>query len=442
MPDRKTTTSNQLSANRKVSVMSRKHRHTRPLLALMSILVLAAAVLSACGGSSGDGASAGDTTASDDSTTVAESGELLSNPELPPAPTDLEGADVRAAQEDLLERLEPVEFEATGEPFDISEVTKPVWLVSATSALPPDDIVTGAFVEAAKDAGVPYHVCPGESTPEGNANCLRQAVQEHAGSVVLWSQNITTLAQPLKEARDAGIKVVSGNDAVRIGQEVPAAIDAEVSFNFYDAGLANAAYAVAEKGGSLDSICLYVPEFLVTKAACEGFDDAVAEYCTTCKTEEKEVPLAQFTTQTGAIVSQAVLQNSGLNYIFNSLDDFGALVTAALERTGKSGSEIGQGGVLGTPPALKEVKSGEWQRITVGQNPYWWGWAYLDAGARVQVGASEPTAVATQPTKLLTTETFDYEGPISFTKTNQIFGYGDGAIYKDGFRALWGVESE
>jgi ribose transport system substrate-binding protein len=393
--------------------------------------IVATSVFAGCGSSSSD-----TSTSSTGSSTASSSGDLIQDKRLPAAPSNTSGADIAAAQKELLKLFEPVKFQPAGPAFDITQVQKPVWLISATAKLPPDEIVTNAFVEAAKAAGVPFHSCPGESTPEGNALCLRQAIQAKAGSVIIWSQNVDTLAQPLKEARAAGIKIIDGNNAERIGEQPPASVDAAVSFNFYAAGQANGAYAVAAKGADLNALCLDIPEFLVTKAACDGFTDSVHQYCPECKVETKDVPLAQLETQTGALVNQAALQNSQLNFVMDSLDSFNSLVLAALRRANKTPDQVMVGGVLGTPEALTAVSKGDYQRVTVGQNPFWWGWAYLDAGARAQAGAIEGTQ-ATQPTKILTTETWDYDGTISYPQSNAIYGYGDGAIYRDGFSSLW-----
>jgi len=356
--------------------------------------------------------------------------------QLPPTPNATSGVNLSGAQKFLLKRLGSVKFKAAGPAFNIKKITKPVWLVAATLAESPDPQVVQGFVQAAKAAGVPYHVCPGESTTQANALCLRQATQAKAGSAIIWSENIASLAQPLKQARAAGVKIVSGNDAVRIGEKVPSAVDAEVSHDYFGGGQEAGAYAVAARGSALDALCISIPEFAVTGAVCSGFETEMRTFCAACKYVEKSVPAAQLPTGTGATVSRQALQDPKLNFIMGSVDAVNPFVETELKLLRKTPKQIMVGGLNGTVAALQSIRSRSYEVVSAGQNAYWWGWAFFDAGARVQVGAIHRAQV-TQPNKLFTRETFHYSGPISYNSADQVFGFGNGSNYKKGYEALW-----
>ncbi len=233
--------------------------------ALGALLLTGCGAADTAGGGGGSGAGAG--------------GEASDDPRLPAMPEVTDGADVEAARADLLEYFEPAPFTPPGDAFDVASVAEPVWFITATSQFPVVPYVNAAFEAAAEQAGVEYRVCPGESTAEKNALCVQQAIDAGAGSLQFLSQDPATHAEPLREAREAGIAVVSGNNALQIGDPPDENTDASVSHDYYGAGVINGTYAVSRFGGATDALCLAIPEFKVTGSVCQGFTDAVTEYC-------------------------------------------------------------------------------------------------------------------------------------------------------------------
>jgi ABC-type sugar transport system substrate-binding protein len=183
----------------------------------------------------------------------ASHARLLTDPKLPPAPKDVGSANVAGAQKFLLSRFGVPKFISPGPAFDIKKVTKPVWFIAQVTSLPVTPYINKGFLQAAKAAGVSAHVCAGFGTPQGNSTCLQQAAQAKAGSAEIFSVDPKTIEKPLADARKAGVKTVAGNDAVRIGEKNPVNIDAEVSHNYYDAGVLSGAYAVATWGAATAS---------------------------------------------------------------------------------------------------------------------------------------------------------------------------------------------
>lgn len=406
--------------------MSNGLRRWRYPLALM--LLAGSGVMSACGSS--DGSATGDDGAGSASVAATERN-------LPPLP-ETKGADVEAARALVRKSLGRPKFQPAGPAFDIQRsVTKPVWLITATSSVPPVPQVNKAFEEAGKAAGVPVHVCPGNSTPTGFALCFKQAIQARAGSVIFFSLDIDSISQPIKEARKAGIKVISGNNDFRVGADLDPRVDGGVSHDYFAAGQLDGAYAVAERGGNLSSLCIYTPDIPNSKAVCDGFKDSLDTFCPDCELEVKPVPLADLATQTGAVVNTAVLSNPDLDFVMACYDAMTPLVVQKLRQLGKAPKDVSVGGENGTPQALQQIKDENYQVVSAGQSPGWWGWAFFDAAARAQAGKLADSVVVTQPNELFTRETFDYAGKITVDNADEWFGFGDGAIYKDGYRALW-----
>jgi ABC-type sugar transport system substrate-binding protein len=391
-------------------------------------LVAVAVTVAACGS---DKSSSG---ASSSGSTSASSSQ---NPQLPPAPKAAAGADVKGAQQFLLSRLGTPKFQPAGPAFDIKSVTKPVWLLQAPASTPPDADVTEGFIEAAKASGAPYHVCPAEGTPEGNARCLKQAEQAGAGSAVIWSQIPDSIRGPLKQAKAAGVKVVGGNLSLHIGDPVDPDLNSAVSHDYYGAGENAGAYAVAALGGAVDSICIDLPEYVTGTSVCKGFSDVVTKFCPQCKVVKKNVSAQAFNAQTGAAVSQSVLPDPKLNFIMNAYDASVPLVIAQLRSLGKKPNDVMVGGQNGTIEALQAMKNGQYDVVSSGQNAHWWGWAFFDAGARAQASAIGNKTVVTSPNKLFTKETFKYSGDISFKNSDAMYGFGDGSIYRQGYQSLW-----
>jgi ABC-type sugar transport system substrate-binding protein len=313
-----------------------------------------------------------------------------------------------------------------------------VWLFEAVASDPPVPQVTNGFVAAAKAAGVPYHVCLGDGTPEGNALCLQQAAAAHAGSAVMWSVPLSQVVHPLAQARAAGVKVVSGNDSLHIGAPINSAVDGEVSHNYYQAGVENGAYAVALDGGTVDAVCINIPDFYTGTAVCEGFTHEVRALCPACKVKTVDVPGATALTQAPAVVNSATLADHKLNFIATSYDYIDPAIDAELKLLGKKPSQIGVAGENGSIAPLQAIKSGAYDVSNAGQDPYWWGWAFFDAAARVQVGALGKTSIVTTPNELFTKQTLArYTGPLSYGAADQVYGLGNGSIYRNGYMRLW-----
>lgn len=375
---------------------------------------------------------------------VAAAAAPLKDSRLPPVPADTAGANVRGAQQLVLAHLGAPKFPAAhtvsapGPAFDISSVRKPVWLLATGAEDPEQPVITSAFAAAAKAANVPYHICPAQSTPSGNAICLAQAAQAHAGSAVIWGQDPRTIAVPLQKARAAGVKIVNGNNDTQPGVRIASNTDAAVTFNYYQAGQLVGAYAVAARGAATDAICITIPEFIVGTAVCDGFSAALHRYCPPCKYAEKSVPLAQLANYS-ATVSAAVLGDSKLNFIMSAFDNFNAQVGAALRTLGKKPGDILVGGENGTTPTAQSICCGGYQVVSAGQDADWWGWGFFDAGARAAAGASPSRTGLTAPNELLTKETWHFKRIPTYANMNLWYGLGNGHVYQAGYEALWHV---
>lgn len=360
-----------------------------------------------------------------------------SNPNLPATPP-ADGANVAGAQKYVLAQLGVPKFVPPGPAFNMRSVKKPVWLLETQPDAEPAPHVTEGFIQGAQASGAPYHVCLANGTPEGNALCLQQAAQAGAGSAVVWSVPLNEIAGPLAQARAAGVKVVSGNSAFRIGEPVPSAVSAEVSIDYPNAGELNGGYAVAARGGSLDALCVNVPDFVTGTSVCQGFTSVVHQFCSACKVRTTSIPSATALTQIGPVVSQAVLADPKLNYIMAAYDYLDPGINVQLKALGKSRDQVMVAGENGSVPSLAALQeAGSNQVADAGQNPFWWGWSFFDAGARAEVGAIGNTAVLGAPNQLFTRESFTYKGALTYANSLAVYGLGDGSVFKKGYEALW-----
>jgi ABC-type sugar transport system substrate-binding protein len=363
--------------------------------------------------------------------------QAANSPLLPPTPA-ADGANVKGAQQFVLAHIGAPKFVAPGPAYNINKVKKPVWLFEAVANDPPVPQVADGFVAAAKAAGVPYHVCLANGTPEGNALCLQQATAAHAGSAVMWSVPLSEVVHPLAQARAAGLKVVSGNDSLHIGAKINPAVDGEVSHDYYQAGVENGAYAVALDGGHVDAMCINIPDFYTGTAVCSGFTYEVHKFCPSCKVKTVNVPGATALTQAPAVVNAAILGDHNLDFIATSYDYIDPAIDTELKLLGKKPSQVAVAGENGSIAPLQAIKTGNYDVSNAGQDPYWWGWAFFDTAARVQVGALGKASIVTTPNELFTTQTLArYTGPLSYGAADQVYGLGSGSLYRNGYMSLW-----
>jgi len=367
----------------------------------------------------------------------AASAELLNDPRLPAAPANTDGADVLAAQEAVLAAIGTAKFKAPGAAYDIKEVKKPIWLISASLKFPEIKYIADAFKEAGAEAGVPVEVYDGESDPAKTTIGLQRAADAGAGSVILMSQDPATLAKPISDMQKKGVKLVASNTN-RVGITPPAPADAAVAHDYVAAGALNASYAVAKFGADANTLCLTTKEFPVTVDECEGFNDRIKELCPECRTSTKDVQIAQLATQIPATVSNEVRKNAGLNFIQAPFDAAAMSIGPSLRQVGKKPGDVVVGSQNGTPPALSSIKKGDFQQASAGQNLEWWGWGLFDAGARAQVDGALDTTAELVPQRLFTHESMkDYDGGLDWGDGAEVYGLDDGSAYRDGYTSLW-----
>ena len=371
------------------------------------------------------------------SATTNTSSHVASSSKLPPTPP-ADGANVAGAQQYVLQNVGQPKFTPMGPDFNIKLVKKPVWFISPPANAPPAQNVYAGFAAAGKAAGVPTHLCLGAGTPEGNALCLQEAAAQGAGSAVWQSIAVKELVGPITRANAAGVKTIAGMDALRIGEPTPKPAEFEVSHNYLQTGELVGGYAVAAKGGALDAMCINIPDYTTATAVCAGFTQEVHKFCPKCKVTTKVIPSQAVATELGADVSAAALSDPHLDFIMDGYDYLGPYVETELKALGKTASQIMVGGENGTLQALSDIRSGNYQALSVGQDPYWWGWGMFDAAARAQVpGALTRAAVQDSPNVLFTRQTFHYTGSITYGASDAIYGLGNGALYKNGFLKEW-----
>jgi ribose transport system substrate-binding protein len=302
----------------------------------------------------------------------------------------------------------------------MSKVKKAVWWIAFPATFPVEGPDAEGFLSAAHAAGVPGHVCQGFATPQGVATCIQQAIQAHAGSIVLSAQDPRTIVKPLQDAHKAGIKVVEWTDQPKAGLPLPPGIDASVTYDYSGTGALGGAYAVATWGADTDAICITTPEILVTKAVCDGFTAAVKKYCPSCKVITKSVPYASLVSGSAAVVNAAALADSHLNFVEGWADTICGWAGPSLKSLGKSPSQVRCGGQNGDLASLGNTRSNGYEYIDVGQDATWAGWAMFDGGARVQV-QKMPKSVNGPGLTVFTREYFPYKGTISYAHLPQLY---------------------
>jgi ribose transport system substrate-binding protein len=232
-----------------------------------------------------------------------------------------------------------------------------------------------AFLEAAKVMGWKTQLIDPAGDPGKLQAAVKNAIQQGADGIFLPGGNISALGATLKQAKDAGLKVITmSGEGNPVG---PNAWDANIYENTLDYGKAFAAY-IASHTPDAHILVVNDSEFGEIDAEIKSFKSAIAEYCPKCQvTQTVDFSIVNLTTTMPQQVKAVLQADPSINWIVAPYDFAGLYVSQAV-------SEIGGANKIhliswgGHPQNMEMIGSGKVQTATVAVGEEWIGWAAAD----------------------------------------------------------------
>lgn len=327
------------------------------------------------------------------------------------APTSTEGSTASAFQlvesADLAAEVERLYVGTWGAPptdGPAAAVDKNVWVISCGEAAAACAQLAAGAVDAAETIGWNVTLFDGKFGADGAfGSGVRQAVAAGADAIIVGAIDCAAIAQPLADAKAAGIVLVSIGgydcDDERLGGGEPL-FDATV-FNDDDLRDANVAAKMSgrdralwllERAGTsgLEIISFQLVDSLVSIDLAAGFEEQVTALCADCTITTVEFASAEIF-DIGTKVADAMAQHPGADAIVLPFDSFMLLGGAqAVDRSGRS-DEIEVLGGEGNAANLELIASNGGQDFAYAGSLRWNGWGAVDTVNRLFAG-QEPVA--------------------------------------------------
>lgn len=283
------------------------------------------------------------------------------------------------------------------------------------------DMLKGA-VEA---AGATFTAIDSGITASTAQAAAASALALQPDAVILTGVDPAQYGTGLKDLSDAGVKVVSMSVAKDVSEY---GIDFNYmgADNFSNGGAVMANWVIANQGADADVVFYSVPALDFSSHMYEGFKEALAENCPSCKVREVEIDIMTIgTTAPQTIVTDLQANPNTTAAVFASFEAASGLPAAM--RAG--GIEVETIGFAPTPGSLVDIQNGDLTAGFAVDFPAS-AWLAVDAAARLILGDELPAAIVAGdvPEQLLQQE------DITFDPSHGWLGYPD---FADRLIKLW-----
>jgi len=289
----------------------------------------------------------------------------------------------------------------------------------------------GGGVKAAVDAaGWNYESLVFKSADPGSG--LQSAIQQKPDVIGITGIPSAAIESQLKEAAAAGIPVVTCAPGPE--EPSPTTYAAICSQTTGPDGENLAKWAIKDSGGKANMVMVTIPAFPSLQTTVDGMNDVLEKHCPGCSSGEVDLTVDDLAGGQVAAKLVAYLQsNPTTNYIVFNFGDLEIGVPEALKAAGFEDKVklIGNGA---GPQQFQALIDGGMDAAWVAYPAVYSGWEMVDAALRVVDGGTLPDGYLEEtkalPSYIVDTKeaaeslapSFDYEGP---------------AGYQDQFKKLW-----
>jgi ribose transport system substrate-binding protein len=376
-------------------------------LTLLGLAVVVLAVAACGGGGSSTGGSSGDSSSS------SGGGES--------------GYDKVAVDKILKEATAPAKWTGPKE-ADPAVAGKTVALIPVTRGPENVEHLNEAAAEAAQKLGWKTIEIDGKGTAQGWSEAINGAILKHVDAVFLGAIAPTTILNPLRQLKEAGIAALDWGTVEapteelwigNVGYDIPR--EAEVI----------AASIAKESNGEAKLLLVEDKEFHDGTERTKFFLEDLEKLCPGCEiVEETEMQIAEVETKLAPKIVGILQSNPEINFIFAPFDDTVPPMVQAIKQVNDPDIKIVSRN--GTQQSMEFIRNGEGQSATVASPVPWQAWAAMDTLNRYWSNKKvDGEVLKSDPLKL-------------YTKANALkageYWTGEEGDFEGHYEELWGLK--
>ena len=287
--------------------------------------------------------------------------------------------------------------------------------------------------EAAEAVGMKTTRFDAQGRPDLYLVGMQQAIAQKADLILIESIQLSLIEEPLRKAREAGIKTVLINEMLEEGPSIVPP-DAQVAFDYAGGSRLDAEWIVEDAAGEDISLVIFRTPSLRHKEQEAAIREVMETECKQgCKVETVEVGFADFATRLPELTRTAMTRDPSINYMLPVIDGMCLNIVPALAQAGAA-NKVKIATYNGTPSVLKMLKQNNVVACDVGGANTWEGWLDVDQALRVLTDNDPIPGESRPPNRLFDASNIgelDVDGPEEL--------WYDTAAAKEGFKKLWGV---
>jgi ribose transport system substrate-binding protein len=336
-------------------------------------------------------------------------------------------ADLAAVKKKLDTYSAVPKFVVPNVPFAASQAAgKTVFNLPVSSHVPFNQDWEAAFAKILKGFGVKYINFPNQASPTEWVQGMQQAVNRKVDLINLQGTDPSLLGPQVAAANRAKIPVVA-NIVLNKTMPKPKTLAAVVRTDWGLIGELMADWMIWDTKGKGNIVIVDSADIPIAKLISNPAKAEIKRYCPSCKVTVVNVPVPEWTTKMQGAVQSALVKDPTVNYVMPLFDSEILWVIPAIKAAGMTG-KVHIAASNGTAFAMKEMRTGDYLRADVAQNPSVLAHANADAVLRVLTG-QKPLDNVPAPLRLFTKANVKDAGPSGTG--------GFGAAYQKGYEKLW-----
>jgi len=325
-------------------------------------------------------------------------------------------------------------FQAPGPAFKVASGLsgKTIWYVANGLNFPFSKNLVSGVQAAAKIVGMNVNALDGNGQPAKAASLIQEGIAQKVPVIVIQSFPSSSVSEPIKAAKAAGIPVIQIDDGEPGLPNASAKADgvfANVASCYACGGRSLADLVVANTRGKADVVFIDVPDIATTLSERDGFKSHLAQICSTCKVTVLSSAVAQWG-GLGNLIGSALKADPNVNYIVPALDAMIPIMKPAIAAANAQ-SRVQMSSYNATVPNMTDMKKGQLVTGLVGNPEAWMGWGVVDEALRA-LSHQPPVANENIPNRTFThdsVQSLDLAAPA-------ITWYGNPG-FEQGYQKLW-----
>lgn len=280
-------------------------------------------------------------------------------------------------------------FAPPGPAVDASAAAgKKIFYLAVTMNVPIVQTWWAGVKDAASAAGLVATSFDGKGQPTEFVRGFETAIAQKYDVILVESIASESIAEPIKKARKAGIKVIICNERTKAdGGPVLKDVDAGVSMPYADAAQLEASWVIADSKGSGKVAVFRMPNVPAHDAMVERikqqFDKYTGGNLEVVTVEEVAIP--DWSSRLPTLTRTLLTQHPDLDYIIPLVDGMALNIVPAIKQAKKT-DQVKLSTFNATPAVMKILAADSPVKANVGGGNVWESWAYVDQSLRLLTG--------------------------------------------------------